>query len=125
MIKFIQKGDFSKVRKYLEKQSCITKRTRLDYYGKLGVDALREATPKDTGLTSESWSYETMIADYGMRIAWSNSKFNKGVPMAVVLQYGHGTGTGGWVEGRDYINPAMRPIFDKIAEDLWKEMTKV
>lgn len=125
MIKFTQKGDFSKVTKYFEKVNRKTGLSKLDYYGKMGVDALREATPKDTGLTSNSWVYEARIASNRIDLEWHNTNFNKGVPIAVILQFGHGTGTGGWVEGRDYINPAMRPVFDKIAEDLWKEMTEV
>lgn len=125
MITFKQKGDFSKVSKYFEKQSKLGYPTLLDKYGKMGVDALAEATPKDTGKTASSWFYKTANSPTGVSITWSNSNFNKGVPIAVIIQYGHGTGTGGWVEGRDYINPAMRPIFDKIAEELWKEMTEV
>lgn len=125
MITFKQKGDFSKVAKYFEKQSNLGYKTLLDKYGKKGVEALAEATPKDTGKTASSWFYSTSISSTGVSITWSNSNFNKGVPIAIIIQYGHGTGTGGWVEGRDYINPAMRPIFDEIAEDLWKEMTEV
>lgn len=126
MIKFTQKGDFSKVTKYLQKQIGIGKKSSvLDYYGELGVNALKEATPKDTGLTASSWSYKTQASDSGATITWTNDNFNKGVPIALIIQYGHGTGTGGWVEGRDYINPAIQPIFDKIAKDLWKEMTEV
>ena len=125
MIKFTQRGDFSKLNKYLQKQIKKDKWTILDRYGKIGVDALREATPKDTGLTSESWDYKYVVTDNRVTLSWQNSNFNKGVPIAVILQYGHATGNGGWVEGRDYINPAMQPIFDKIAQDLWKEMSEV
>lgn len=126
MIKFTQKGDFSKITKYLQKQNLIGKKTSvLDYYGQLGVNALREATPKDTGLTASSWSYKSQVSDNGITITWTNDNFNKGVPIALIIQYGHGTGTGGWVEGKDYINPAIQPVFDKIAKDLWKEMTEV
>lgn len=126
MITFTQKGDFSKITNYLKKQEGIGKKTSvLDYYGQLGLNALREATPKDSGLTASSWSYNAVVTNTGLTITWSNNNFNKGVPIAIIIQYGHGTGTGGWVEGRDYINPAMRPVFDKIAEDLWKEMTEV
>jgi len=125
MIKFTQKGDFSKLNSYFQKTLQKIHASKLDYYGKLGVDALREATPKDTGKTSESWSYNYVISNGRIELSWSNSNFNKGVPIAVVLQYGHATGTGGWVEGIDYINPAMRPVFDKIAKDLWKEITEV
>ena len=124
MVKFTQKGDFSKLNAYLQKQIKRQHTSLLDRYGKMGVDALRDATPKDTGKTSESWYYDTMVTDNRITITWSNSNFNNGVPIAVILQYGHATGNGGWVEGRDYINPAMRPVFDKIAQDLWKEITE-
>lgn len=126
MITFTQKGDFSKITKYLEKQQQTGKKNSiLDYYGRMGVDALKEATPKDTGLTASSWSYDTKVSDNGVVLTWKNNNFNKGVPIAIIIQYGHGTGTGGWVEGRDYINPAIQPVFDKMTEELWKEMTEV
>lgn len=97
----------------------------LKKYGEEGVKALRDATPKDSGETADSWGYEITKEGRGYVITWTNSKKNKGVPIAIILQYGHGTGTGGYVEGRDYINPATRPIFDAIAEEAWKEVTKV
>jgi hypothetical protein len=97
----------------------------LKKYGEEGVKALRDATPKDSGETADSWGYEITKDGRGYVITWTNSKKNKGVPIAIILQYGHGTGTGGYVEGRDYINPATRPIFDAIAEEAWKEVTKV
>ena len=126
MIKFTQKGDFSKITKYLMRQEETGKKSSiLNYYGQLGINALREATPKATGLTASSWSYETVVTNGRITITWTNSNINKGVPIAIIIQYGHGTGTGGWVEGQDYINPALKPVFDKIAEDLWKEMTEV
>ncbi len=125
MITFKQKGDFSKLSNYLQKQLTSDKSKILDKYGKRGVEALREATPVETGKTAASWYYTIETGAYGAKIIWSNSNSNKGVPIAIILQYGHGTGTGGWVEGRDYINPALQPIFDDMAEELWKEATEV
>lgn len=125
MIKFTRRGDFSKLNSYLQKRLSKDKRTKFDKYGQMGVNALREATPKDTGKTSESWSYDIIVTDSRISITWSNSNFNDGVPIAVVLQYGHVTGSGGWVEGIDYINPALRPVFDKILEKVRKETTEV
>lgn len=88
-----------------------------------GVEALRQATPVDEGTTAAAWAYEIERSRGGLRIIWTNSHVNKGAPIAILLQYGHGTGTGGWVSGRDYINPAMRPIFDEIADTIWKAVT--
>lgn len=95
----------------------------LDKYGKMGVDALSKATPKESGKTASSWSFTTKASGRNAKITWTNSHVNKGVNIAVILQYGHGTGTGGYVVGRDYINPAMRPVFDQIADAVWKEVT--
>lgn len=125
MIEFSQKGDFSKLNSFLEKSKNLIKIGDLDKYGREGVQALREATPKDTGLTSESWSYDIKRTKNRVSITFTNSNIQNGVPIAVILQYGHGTGWGGYVQGRDYINPAIRPIFDKIADSAWKEVTKV
>lgn len=125
MIKFRQKGDFSKATKYFERVKQAAKVSILDRYGKAGVAALSSATPVESGLTASSWSYEIKRQNGIIRIDFLNSNVNKGVNIAIILQYGHGTGTGGWVEGRDYINPAMRPIFDKLANDAWKEVTKL
>ena len=97
----------------------------LDKYGREGVKALESATPVDTGLTARSWYYEIKKTNGSVSISFYNSNIQNGIPIAIILQYGHGTGTGGWVEGRDYINPAIQPIFDKIAEKAWKEVTKV
>ena len=124
MIKFRQKGDFSKVTKYLAKVKDIAKLNNLDKYGREGVAALASATPVDSGLTANSWSYKIERQSGSVSISFHNTNINKGVPIAIILQYGHGTKNGGWVEGRDYINPAIRPIFDKIANDAWKEVTK-
>ena len=125
MIKIRQKGDFSKVTKYLIKAKKGIRLRDLDKYGKQGVAALSSATPVDTGLTASSWYYKIERDNSTISITFLNSNVQNGVPIAVILQYGHGTGTGGWVQGRDYINPALRPIFDKIAEDAWKEVTKL
>ena len=125
MITFRQKGDFSKLSRYLEKVKEAAKVGVLDKYGQVGVAALSSATPVGSGLTAQSWYYEIEHTKSSAVIRFLNSNVNKGVPIAIILQYGHGTGTGGWVEGRDYINPAIQPIFDNIAEDAWKEVTKL
>ena len=125
MIKLSSKGDFSKLNNYLEKLRESAKVGILDKYGRAGVEALSAATPVDSGLTASSGYYEIEHSDTGASISFLNSNVNKGVPIAIILQYGHGTGTGGWVEGRDYINPAIQPIFDQIANDVWREVTRV
>ena len=125
MIKFRQKGDFSKLTRYFERVKEAVKLGDLDKYGRAGVAALASATPTETGKTASSWFYEISHNKGSATITFSNSNINKGVPIAIILQYGHGTGTGGWVEGRDYINPAIQPIFDEIANEAWKEVTKV
>jgi hypothetical protein len=96
----------------------------LDKYGKDGVAALSSATPVDSGNTANSWYYEIENKKGQVRINFLNSNINQGVPIAIILQYGHGTGTGGWVQGRDYINPAIQPVFDRILQDIWKEVTR-
>lgn len=125
MITFRQKGDFSKLTRYLERLKEAIRRGDLDKYGREGVAALASATPIDSGLTASSWYYEIENTSGSVTISFHNSNINKGVPIAIILQYGHGTGTGGWVQGRDYINPAIQPIFDAIANDAWKEVTKI
>ena len=125
MISFRQKGDFSKLTKYLEKVKEGFDVGILDKYGQAGVRALASATPVDTGLTANSWYYKIEKSKGSVSIDFYNSNIQKGVPIAVILQYGHGTKNGGWVQGRDYINPAIRPIFDAIVEDAWKEVTKI
>lgn len=125
MISFRHKGDFSKLNRYLERVKEAAKLGVLDKYGRVGVDALSSATPMDSGLTASSWSYEIEHSSSSAVIKFTNSNINKGVPIAIILQYGHGTGTGGWVQGRDYINPAIQPIFDKIVQDAWKEVTRI
>ena len=125
MIRFRQKGDFSKLTRYLERVKEAVKLGNLDKYGREGVAALASATPIESGKTASSWYYEIENSNGSATISFYNSNVNKGVPIAIILQYGHGTGTGGWVQGRDYINPAIQPIFDKIAEQAWKEVTKL
>lgn len=125
MISFRQKGDFSKLTRFLERAKNVVRVGDLDKYGKEGVAALASATPVDTGLTASSWYYEVTNKNGIARITFYNKNIQNGVPIAIVLQYGHGTGTGGWVEGRDYINPAIQPIFDEIAESAWREVTKL
>lgn len=125
MISFRQKGDFSKLNRYLERVKEAANVGVLDKYGREGVAALASATPVESGLTASSWYYEIKRQNGVVSLEFYNSNVNKGVPIAIILQYGHGTGTGGWVQGRDYINPAIQPIFDKIAEDAWKEVTKI
>lgn len=124
MITFRQKGDFSKLTRYLEKTKGTVSLGILDRCGREGVAALASATPIDSGLTANSWYYEIENKKGSAKITFCNSNIQNGVPIAIILQYGHGTGTGGWVEGRDYINPAIQPIFDKIANDAWREVTK-
>lgn len=124
MITFRQKGDFSKLSRFLERAKEAVKLGKLDKYGQAGVAALSSATPVDSGLTASSWYYTIERQNGKVTINFNNSNINKGVPIAIILQYGHGTGTGGWVEGIDYINPAMRPIFKQIADEAWKEVTK-
>ena len=123
MITFKQKGDFSKLNNYFQKALGAMKFSYLDKYGKQGVAALTSATPKDTGKTSNSWYYEVIREDNSVRIEWKNSNINDYVNIAIILQYGHATRNGGYVQGRDYINPSLRPIFDEMAEKAWKEVT--
>ena len=125
MITFRQKGDFSNLTRYLEGIKGGVNPSILDKYGKKGVAALSSATPVDSGKTANSWYYDVEIKNGSAAINFYNSNIQNGVPIAVILQYGHGTGTGGWVQGQDYINPAIQPIFDEIANEAWKEVTKL
>lgn len=124
MISISQKGDFSKLTGFLERMKNVIKIGDLDKYGREGVAALSAATPKESGLTANSWYYEIERSKDSVSISFNNSNVNKGVPIAIILQYGHGTRNGGYVEGIDYINPAIQPLFNKIAEDAWEEVTK-
>ena len=125
MISFRQEGDFSKLTRFLEKAKEAVKIGDLDHYGREGVAALMSATPKDSGLTANSWYYKIEQRNGSVSISFHNSNIQNGVPIAIILQYGHGTRNGGWVQGRNYINPAIQPIFDKIANNAWKEVTKL
>lgn len=124
-ITFKQKGDFSKLNRYFERVKEAARIGILDKYGREGVAALASATPVESGLAASSWGYEIKRNANSASIVFTNSDVENGFPVAIMLQYGHGTGTGGWVEGRDYINPAIQPVFDKIAEAAWKEVTKL
>ena len=124
MISFRQQGDFSNLTKFLERAKEVIHLGELDKYGREGVAALASATPVDTGETANSWYYKIENNNESATITFHNSNINKGVPIAIILQYGHGTRNGGWVQGRDYINPAIQPIFDRIANQAWEEVTK-
>lgn len=124
MISFKHKGDFSKTTKFLERMKNSVNIKDLERYGREGVAALSAATPVDTGLTAGSWDYEITRKNGSITISFLNSNIQNGVPIAIIIQYGHATNNGGWVEGRDYINPAIQPLFDRIVNDIWKEVTK-
>ena len=125
MITFRQKGDFSKLTRFLEKAKEVVRLGDLDKYGREGVAALASATPIESGRTASSWYYQVENKNGSASITFYNSNVNKGVPIAIILQDGHGTRNGGFVQGRDYINPAIQPIFDRIADEAWREVTKL
>lgn len=125
MISIRQKGDFARLTRYLEKAKKGASLRDLDKYGREGVIALSSATPVNTGLTANSWYYKIERTKDSATITFCNSNIQNGIPIAIILQYGHGTRNGGWVQGRDYINPAIQPIFDELANNAWKEVTKV
>lgn len=125
MIRVRQKGDFTRTVRYLERVKKGVRLEDLDKFGRAGVAALASATPVDSGITAASWYYTIERGSGTTSISFGNANVNDGVPIAIILQYGHGTGTGGWVQGRDYINPAIQPIFDKLASDAWGEVTKL
>ena len=125
MISFRQKGDFKKLNSYLERLEEVIKLGKLNKYGERGVSALASATPVDTGLTASSWEYSINREKDSVSISFENTNINNGVSIAILLQYGHGTRNGGYVQGIDYINPAIQPLFDQIAEEAWKEVTRV
>ena len=124
MITFSKKGDWSKTNRFVEKALNVIKLGMLDKYGKEGVSALKAATPSDTGKTAESWYYRIVRENEQVRIEWLNSNVNDGIPIAILIQYGHGLQNGAYVKGTDFINPAIRPIFNEIAEEAWKEMSR-
>ena len=123
MIKLSSTGNFNRTEKFLKRSNNI--KLELDAYGRKGVAALAAATPVNSGETANSWYYEITKQNGKYTIAFKNSNINNGVPIAIILQYGHGTNNGGWVEGRDYINPAIQPIFDEMAEAAWKEVKRL
>lgn len=123
LIRITSKGDFNRTFKFLKKMQTFEVKQILERYAQMGVSALASATPVDSGQTASCWGYEIEMSGEDATIYWTNTNQNKGVYIAVILQYGHGTGTGGYVQGIDYINPAIRPVFDKIAEEAWREVT--
>lgn len=125
MISFKTDGDFSKTKNYFRKLQNALELEILEKYGNEGVRALSSATPVESGLTATSWSFRIERSGSKVAIHFLNSNINQNVNIAIILQYGHGTGTGGWVEGRDYINPAIQPIFDEIADAAWREVTRL
>lgn len=124
MFTFTQKGDWEPTRRWLARVSKLRLEGILNKYGQMGVEALQNATPVESGLTAASWYYTVDASGGRATITWKNSHANDGVHIAIILQYGHGTGTGGYVAGRDYINPAIKPVFDRIEAEVWKEVTK-
>lgn len=125
MINIKVKGDFKNTEKFFSRSKNSEFFKHLDDYGRKGVEALRLATPKDTGVTADSWDYEIDMSHGQIIIAWmNNNKTKTGIPIVILVQYGHGTRNGGYVIGRDFINPATQPVFDAIAEDVWKEVSK-
>lgn len=122
MISVKSTGSFKKIESFLKKMNDEQIFSVLDSLGQRGVNALASATPVDSGLTSQSWTYEVTHNRGKHGIVWKNTNVHNGVNIALILQYGHGTGTGGWVNGYDYINPAIRPVFDEIADEVWKQV---
>jgi hypothetical protein len=125
MIEFTEKGNFNNTERWLSRLKSQELSAVLNKYGSLGVNALSNATPVESGETASSWFFTTVSRPGYYSIRWHNSHVEDGIPIAVILQYGHGTGTGGYVQGRDYINPAIRPIFDQIVAEAWREVTRV
>lgn len=122
MISIRHKGNLKKTKDFLSRSEQMDYTRILKYYGEKGVQILASMTPIDSGKTASSWDYRIESDDEGFTIVWTNSNINDGVPIAIILQYGHGTGTGGYVQGRDYINPAIQPVMDQLCEDVWKEV---
>ena len=125
MIVFKQKGDFKRTKRYLNNAEKAMKYDTLDQYGQAGVKALTDATPRDTGLTAQSWSYKIERTKDKAKLSFYNSNIQNGVKVAIILQYGHATKNGTWIEGIDYINPALTPVFENLAQCAWEEVTKV
>ena len=124
MITVESKGNFDNTEKLLKRIKSRDYLKVLDKFGQRGVTALSGATPTRSGKTASSWDYEVLVSGGSVTLQWTNSNINNGVSIAIILQYGHGTRNGGYVVGRDYINPAMRPLFDKMADEAWKAVIK-
>ncbi len=122
MIRFRQRGGFDNTERFLKKSKDKNHRPILEKYAREGVEILRQNTPKDSGETAQSWGFEISIKNTGFSIHWTNTHIVDSVPVVILLHYGHGTRSGTFVEGRDFINPAMKPLFDKISENIWKEV---
>lgn len=125
LIRLSSKGDYLKTEGFLRNAVKFNIRDIMEKFARQGVEALRNATPFEYGTTANSWTYDIEVENGKTSITWSNTHVNKGVNIALILQYGHGTGTGGYIQGRDYINPAIRPVFDDIANNAWREVTKL
>jgi hypothetical protein len=125
MISFRHQGELSKTRRFLERAKHVFRASDFDKFGRAGVAALASATPIDSGQTANSWYYEVSQKNGSIAISFYNSNVQNGVPIAIILQYGHGTRNGGWVQGRDYINPAIQPIFDQLVNEAWREVTRL
>ena len=123
MFSITTRGNYNRTKKFLQKIEDQDYYKRIESYAERGRKALADATPRKTGKTANSWEYEIRRSNSGLRINYYNTNLNNGVNIAIILQYGHGTGWGGYVEGKDYINPAIKPIFDQLAEDIWREVT--
>lgn len=124
MIAFSQSGEFTITDKFLKKNNTQTSRAILNRYGAIGVQALANATPRDSGKSASSWRYEVVTNKGYASLRWLNDNVVDGFPVVIMIHYGHGTKNGGYVQGRDFINPIVRPIFDRIAEELWKGVTE-
>lgn len=122
MISIETSGSFDKTDKFLKSMSNNDQFKSLEVFGQRGVDALASATPVDTRLTADSWRFKIIRGRGKYTLQWYNTNVQNGIPVVILIQYGHGTGTGGWVEGRDFINPAIQPIFDEIANDVWEKV---
>lgn len=125
MVTFHSKGNFTRTERFFEHARQVLKLGILDKYGRKGVEILRENTPRETGKTADSWGYYIEHKNGGDSIVWTNSNINDGAPIAILLQYGHATGTGGFVQGVDYINPAIKPLFEQLADEAWKEVIRI
>lgn len=124
LISFTSKGSFERTEAFVRRMTTGEIFRALNRYGEIGRNALASATPEDSGLAANSWAFDVRNSGNRWEMVWSNTDTENGFPVAIMLQYGHGTGTGGYVRGRDYINPAIKPVFDQIADAVWKEVTR-